>query len=234
MGGPMGAYEEAEHPWLVDEKRSLREAVEADVPVWGVCLGRPAARLGARGAGVQAREPEVGVLPVELTSEAAEDPVFGARPAPSRRCSGTATASTSGGRRPARELARVSASGVPGGPLVRPPVPHRGPARARRPMGHCRRTPRASSRRSAPAPRPAARGRGGPRGRDGPLARTCSAAGSSTCCACRSRMPEADLTGRQLDLIATWRRSSRPCSSWAATPRTRSWPRVTRPYETWT
>jgi GMP synthase-like glutamine amidotransferase len=81
MGGPMGAYEEDEHPWLVVEKRLLREAVEADVPVWGVCLGAQllASALGARV--YRGAEPEVGVLPVELTPEAAGDPVFGAAPA---------------------------------------------------------------------------------------------------------------------------------------------------------
>jgi len=76
MGGPMGAYDETDHPWLVEEKRLLREAVEADVPVWGVCLGAQllASALGARV--YRGDEPEVGVLPVELTSAAADDPVF--------------------------------------------------------------------------------------------------------------------------------------------------------------
>jgi GMP synthase (glutamine-hydrolysing) len=80
MGGPMGAYDEAEHPWLVDEKRLLRDAVEADVPVWGVCLGAQllASALGARV--YRGEQPEVGLLPVELTSEAADDPVFGGAP----------------------------------------------------------------------------------------------------------------------------------------------------------
>ena len=80
MGGPMGAYEEAEHPWLAAEKRLLREAVDADVPVWGVCLG---AQLlaGALGARVYPGErPEVGLLPVELTPAASSDPVFGEAP----------------------------------------------------------------------------------------------------------------------------------------------------------
>jgi GMP synthase (glutamine-hydrolysing) len=80
MGGPMGAYQEDEHPWLAAEKRLLREAVEADVPVWGVCLG---AQLlaGALGARVYPGErPEVGLLPVELTSAASSDPVFAEAP----------------------------------------------------------------------------------------------------------------------------------------------------------
>ena len=64
MGGPMGAYDEADHPWLVEEKRLLREAVEADVPVWGVCLGAQllASALGARV--YRGEQPEVGLLPV--------------------------------------------------------------------------------------------------------------------------------------------------------------------------
>ena len=80
MGGPMGAYEEDEHPWLAAEKRLLREAVEADVPVWGVCLGAQllASALGARV--YPGERPEVGLLPVELTPAASSDPVFGEAP----------------------------------------------------------------------------------------------------------------------------------------------------------
>jgi GMP synthase (glutamine-hydrolysing) len=81
MGGPMGAYDEADHGWLVEEKRLLREAVELDVPVWGVCLGAQllASALGARV--YPGEQPEVGLLPVHLTGEAAEDPVFRDAPA---------------------------------------------------------------------------------------------------------------------------------------------------------
>jgi GMP synthase (glutamine-hydrolysing) len=80
MGGPMGAYEEDRYAWLAAEKSFLREAVHQDVPVWGVCLGAQllAASLGARvyrGEGA-----EVGMLPVELTPSAADDPVFGDAP----------------------------------------------------------------------------------------------------------------------------------------------------------
>jgi GMP synthase (glutamine-hydrolysing) len=76
MGGPMGAYEEDAHPWLVEEKRAIRAAARAGHPVWGVCLG---AQLlaGALGARVyRGPEAEVGLLPVELTPSAAADPVF--------------------------------------------------------------------------------------------------------------------------------------------------------------
>jgi GMP synthase (glutamine-hydrolysing) len=80
MGGPMGAYEDDAHPWLAGEKRYLREAVARDIPVWGVCLGAQllAAALGARV--YRGPEAEVGLLPVELTEAAADDPVFGDAP----------------------------------------------------------------------------------------------------------------------------------------------------------
>ena len=80
MGGPMGAYDEAAHPWLGLEKRLIREAVEADLPVWGVCLG---AQLLAASLGAEVRRgprAEVGLLPVELTAAAADDPVFAGLP----------------------------------------------------------------------------------------------------------------------------------------------------------
>jgi GMP synthase-like glutamine amidotransferase len=81
MGGPMGAYDESEHPWLVAEKQLLREAVADDVPVWGVCLGAQLLASALGGRAYTGEQPEVGVLPVEVTAEAATDPVFAAAPA---------------------------------------------------------------------------------------------------------------------------------------------------------
>jgi GMP synthase (glutamine-hydrolysing) len=39
MGGPMGAYDEETHSWLVEDKRLIGEAARAGHPFWGVCLG---------------------------------------------------------------------------------------------------------------------------------------------------------------------------------------------------
>ena len=80
MGGPMSANDDAELPWLRDEKELVAASVRAGTPFWGVCLGVQllAASLGAR---VYAGEdPEVGVLAVELTEEGRRDPVFAALP----------------------------------------------------------------------------------------------------------------------------------------------------------
>jgi GMP synthase (glutamine-hydrolysing) len=50
MGGPMGVYEQAKHPFLAREITLLSQAVRADRPVLGICLGAQllAAALGAR------------------------------------------------------------------------------------------------------------------------------------------------------------------------------------------
>ena len=77
MGGPMGALDDDEHPWLTDEKRLIADAVRSGLPFWGVCLGVQllAASLGARV--YPGPQPEVGLLPVDLTDEGRVDPVFG-------------------------------------------------------------------------------------------------------------------------------------------------------------
>ncbi len=50
LGGPMSVNDEAALPWLVDEKRFIREAIVAGVPVLGICLGAQliASAQGAR------------------------------------------------------------------------------------------------------------------------------------------------------------------------------------------
>jgi GMP synthase-like glutamine amidotransferase len=78
MGGPMGAHDDAQHPWLAGERSWIAAAVHAGVPFFGVCLG---AQLLAASLGAPVRTgavPEVGVLPVTLTGAARGDPVFGA------------------------------------------------------------------------------------------------------------------------------------------------------------
>ena len=65
LGGPMGIYDEADHPWLVAEKAALKKALDRDTPVLGICLG---AQLiaDALGAKVTRNEhEEIGWFPVE-------------------------------------------------------------------------------------------------------------------------------------------------------------------------
>jgi GMP synthase-like glutamine amidotransferase len=76
FGGAMHADQEERHPWLLDEHRFLVDALERDVPVFGVCLGAQLLAKAAGAAVAPAPEPEIGWLPVELSAAGAADPVF--------------------------------------------------------------------------------------------------------------------------------------------------------------
>jgi GMP synthase-like glutamine amidotransferase len=77
MGGPMGVHDSADFPWLDEEKTWLTMAVEADLPVLGVCLGSQllAAALGAEVS--TGDVPEIGVGRVALNAAGQADPVLG-------------------------------------------------------------------------------------------------------------------------------------------------------------
>lgn len=80
FGGGMHADQEDRHLWLRGELDWLRGALEAEVPLLGVCLG---AQLVARAAGARvhpAGEVEIGWLPVQATPAAGDDPVFAGLP----------------------------------------------------------------------------------------------------------------------------------------------------------
>lgn len=67
MGGPMSVNDEAEHPWLIGEKRLVRQAIDKGRAVVGVCLGAQviASALGGRVYRNTARE--IGWFPVSAT-----------------------------------------------------------------------------------------------------------------------------------------------------------------------
>lgn len=50
LGGPMSVNDEVNYPWLVAEKQYIRDVVEADIPLLGICLGGQliATALGAK------------------------------------------------------------------------------------------------------------------------------------------------------------------------------------------
>ena len=72
MGGPMSINDEAAFPWLHDEKNFIRAAVQAGIPMLGICLG---AQLiaGALGARVYKNaRPEIGWFPVTAAPNAGD------------------------------------------------------------------------------------------------------------------------------------------------------------------
>lgn len=81
MGGPMDTWMEDDYPWLVEEKRRIREwVVELQKPFLGFCLG--CQLLGeVLGGKVQASQPaEIGVLDIRMTAAARRDALFGGYP----------------------------------------------------------------------------------------------------------------------------------------------------------
>lgn len=75
MGGPMGIYDEEGYPWLIQEKKLIKESVAAGKTLLGICLG---AQLIANVLGGKVtRNPhrEIGWFPLEILSTAANNPV---------------------------------------------------------------------------------------------------------------------------------------------------------------
>ena len=75
MGGPMGVYEQEEHPWIKCQLRRLALRLEADRPTLGVCFGAQmiASALGAQVYPGPAKE--VGFHPVEIHANGREGPL---------------------------------------------------------------------------------------------------------------------------------------------------------------
>jgi GMP synthase-like glutamine amidotransferase len=76
MGGPMNVYEEAEYPWLAEEKAFIKQAADRGTLIIGLCLG--AQLLSCVLGGRVSRNPhkEIGWFPVTLTPEARALPLF--------------------------------------------------------------------------------------------------------------------------------------------------------------
>jgi GMP synthase (glutamine-hydrolysing) len=76
MGGPMSVNDEEELPWLRAEKALIADAVRAGVPFFGACLGSQLLAASLGGEVGPGPEPEVGILPVYITDDGEDDPVF--------------------------------------------------------------------------------------------------------------------------------------------------------------
>jgi GMP synthase (glutamine-hydrolysing) len=78
LGGSMGAYDDADHPWLTDVKTLIRRAHEDGTPTLGICLGHQLATVALGGeVVVNPAGQQIGVLPVGWLGEADADPLFG-------------------------------------------------------------------------------------------------------------------------------------------------------------
>lgn len=81
MGGPMDVWDVEEHPWMIPEKRAIRQWVrELKRPFLGVCLGHQLLADSLGGTCGPQNPPEVGILDIELTDAGAKDPLLAGLP----------------------------------------------------------------------------------------------------------------------------------------------------------
>jgi len=75
LGGPIGAYEDEDYPFLRDEIRVLEKRLQADLPTFGICLGAQliAAALGA--CVFPGSSQEIGWHPIRGAKDAMENPL---------------------------------------------------------------------------------------------------------------------------------------------------------------
>jgi len=76
LGGHMGAMDDHVAPWLKNERALLKDAVERNVPIFGICLGAQLLAAANGGEVSRATTSEIGVYEVTPTAEAESDPVF--------------------------------------------------------------------------------------------------------------------------------------------------------------
>jgi GMP synthase (glutamine-hydrolysing) len=80
LGGAMHADQDSHHPWLREENFFLERLLDLQTPMLGICLGAQLLAKAAHAPVHPASEVEIGWYPVELTPEAADDPVLGRLP----------------------------------------------------------------------------------------------------------------------------------------------------------
>src|SRR5512138_3885272 len=76
MGGTMNVYAEDKHPWLRDETQAIRQAVEVDKSVLGVCLGGQLLAKALDAPVHLGAVTEIGLTPISLTEAGKSDPLF--------------------------------------------------------------------------------------------------------------------------------------------------------------
>ncbi len=75
LGGPMGANDESDHPWLIREKRWLAQQIHRGIPVVGICLGSQILAEVLGGRAYPGGTNEIGWFPVERRADAGDSPL---------------------------------------------------------------------------------------------------------------------------------------------------------------
>ncbi len=78
MGGPMDTWMEKEYPWLIEEKKKIKEfVVNLEKPYLGFCLGCQLLGEVLGGNVVNSTPPEIGILDISMSSSYTNDLLFG-------------------------------------------------------------------------------------------------------------------------------------------------------------
>ena len=77
MGGPMDTWMEKDYPWLVDEKKKIKEfVVDLKRPYLGFCLGCQLLGEVIGGKVTKTNNPEIGMLNINFSENKKNDPLF--------------------------------------------------------------------------------------------------------------------------------------------------------------
>ena len=77
MGGPMDTWMEKEHPWLIDEKKAIKEfVVDLKKPYLGFCLGCQLLGEAIGGKVERTKNPEIGMLNISFSNNKSNDALF--------------------------------------------------------------------------------------------------------------------------------------------------------------
>ena len=77
MGGPMDTWMEKDYPWLIEEKKRIKEfVVDLKKPYLGFCLGCQLLGEVVGGSVVKSKNPEIGILNIDFSDNKKSDLLF--------------------------------------------------------------------------------------------------------------------------------------------------------------
>ena len=81
MGGPMDTYMEEEYPWLIEEKKKIKEfVVDLKKPYLGFCLGCQLLGEVVGGKIIKSKPAEIGIMDINFSEEKDKDILFSSFP----------------------------------------------------------------------------------------------------------------------------------------------------------
>ena len=81
MGGPMDTWMEKEYPWLIDEKKKIKEfVITLKKPYLGFCLGCQLLGEAVGGNVIKSNPSEIGIMDINFSVEKKNDSLFSSFP----------------------------------------------------------------------------------------------------------------------------------------------------------